>query len=911
MLFKGLADLSGDQRWRFYHALIGFACVASAALIGRTAGDSLFLTHFEARHLRYMYPVSAAVAGVLAYGYGRLAGRLALDRLIGLAICLLLVFLLALRATLVVDSPEARIAAYIVGDLVVNTPMLLFWSFAGRLFDPRAAKRLFGLVGAGGTVACLVAGLTVRPVAAVIGTPNLLWPVIVLLAGFLFIVRRVARHEGVGTQTPGPASGPGSGSYRHLLGTGQVRVLVSLIVVATIAVTLVDYQFKAAARQQFQGDAMAAFFGTFYGAASGLALAFQVFLVHVILQRGGVFLGLAIMPIGLIVTAVGSVVTAGFEWTIASKFVFQVFAFTIDSAAIQMLYLAVALQSRGQTRALADGIGKPVAIALAGLFLVLGDGIPTQVLAIATAVAAVVWIVFARLNHLAYVQALIASIGSHRFDASSETGPIHDKVFEDHLRNALTTGSDEEIAYLLGVVDTVDQVDWTPEYRALLDRPTPHIKISALDYLSTRGKTADRAVVISHLTHDDPGVRAASIRALIALSDEDPLEEVEQCLADPHPEPRAAAIACLIGSDLDRLLTAGAALRDMLESDETAERIGAARALSNIERGGMVRPLARLLQDGDPEVVVAALLACRSQQDDLLIPVITPLLSDPQIAHEAADTLKSFGTGVLDHLVPYIELSEEEGAFEGAAGIPPILAEIGDASTIPVLAEAAAHSPDLALRGHAIEALTQLIDRLGAHARTAETTTELAGRELQAYTTSRIHRAAIADRPNTEVLSDALRHQADDHLTNALKLIDLNTPDVDLLQLYDAVRLGGPQRSSALEVFDNVVKGPIKADLLACLDDQTPTDAFQGDPVEAILASDISEWIRIGALYASTETANTEIVDDLVDSEHTVVSETALFRLNTVNPDAAAEKARHMPSDSAPEIRRLIGDILK
>ena len=745
MLLRGLADLSGAQRWRFYHALIGFACVAAAALIGRTAGDSLFLTHFEARHLTYMYPVSASVAGVLAYGYGLLACRLPLARLISLAVGLLLILLLALRALLVFDGPEARVAAYVVGDLVVNTPMLLFWSFAGRLFDPRSAKRLFGLVGAGGTVACLVAGLTVSPLASAIGTPNLLWPVIALLSGFLLTVRRVARHEGVGTQAPDQAATPGSGSYRHLLKSGQVRVLVVLVIVATVAVTLVDYQFKAAAKQHFDGDALAAFFGTFYGAASGLALAIQLFLVHVILQRGGVFLGLAVLPVGLIATAVGSVLTGSFEWTIASKFVFQVFAFTIDSAAIQMLYLGVALQSRGQTRALADGIGKPIAIALAGLLLVLGRGIPVEILAITTAAAALVWIVFARLNHAAYVRALIASIGSHRFDVSTETGPVQDKVFEDHVRNAFTTGSDDQIGYLLGVVASIDQVDWTPEFRALLSRETPHIKVTALEHLTAHGEPSDAGLVEHHLAHTDATVRAAAITALFALSEDDPLEDIEQCLEDSAPDPRAAAIACLIGSgDLDRLLTAGAALKGMLESDDPVERIGAAGALARIERSGMVRPLVRLLQDENPEVVIAALRACRTQQDNLLIPVITPLLADAHVAHEAADTLKSYDAQVLDHLIPYIELAPEEGAFEGAAGIPPILAEIGDAASVPVLVKAA-HSSDLALRGESIDALVQLIGRLGAHTRYAEQTQAIAKSELDACIQCRTQRDSVQE----------------------------------------------------------------------------------------------------------------------------------------------------------------------
>jgi ATP/ADP translocase/HEAT repeat protein len=910
MFLQGLADLSGAQRWRFTHALLGFACVAAAALIGRTVGDSLFLTHFESEHLAYMYPVSATVAGVLAYGYGLLACRLPLVRLISLAVGFLLIVLLALRGLLLFDGPAARVAAYVVGDLVVNTPMLLFWSFAGRLFDPRSAKRLFGLVGAGGTVACLVAGLTVRPLASAVGTPNLLWVVIALLGGFLVVVRRVAHYEGVGTQPPDQTSVPGSGSYGHLLKTSQVRVLVILVVVATVAVTLVDYQFKTAAKQHFDGDALAAFFGTFYGACSGLALVIQLFLVHIILQRGGVFLGLAVLPIALIATAMGAALTSSFEWTIASKFVFQVFAFTIDSAAIQMLYLGVALQSRGQTRALADGIGKPFAVAIAGLLLVIGHGIPGHLLAIVTAAAAIAWIVFARLNHTAYVQALIASIGSHRFDASAETGPVQDKVFEDHLRNSILTGSDDQITYLLGVVASIDDVDWTPEYRALLDRDTPHIKVSAIEHLTTHGEPSDVTRVERYLDHADPQVRAAAINALFMLSDDPPLEDIERCLEDPHPDPRAAAIACLISSgDLDRLLSAGAALKAMLESTDPVERIGAARALSQIKRSGMVRPLARLLQDDDPDVVVAALRACRTQQDSLLFPVITPLLADPQVAHEAADALKAYDADVLDHLIPYIELASEEGAFEGAAGIPSILAEIGDVASVPVLIEASSSS-DLAIRAESIAALVQIVGRLGAHTRYAQQTFEVARNELDACTECRSRRASVEGAPRTEILTDALEHQAGLHLTNALKLINLTTPEVDLLQLQDSVRHGGAQRSSALEVVDNIVKGPLKADLLACLDDEAPARGRDSDPLFTILATNTSDWVQIGALYAASEGPDRDPIRRHISHNEPVVRETALFALQRVAPQTAAESAEHLSADPSTEVRALAQEIL-
>ncbi len=574
-----------------------------------------------------------------------------------------------------------------------------------------------------------------------------------------------------------------------------------------------------------------------------------------------------------------------------------------------MLYLGVALQSRGQTRALADGIGKPVAIALAGLGLVLATDIPPQVLAITTAVAAVAWIFLARLNHAAYVRALIASIGSHRFDASAETGPVQDKAFEDHLRNALATGSDEEITYLLGVVSTID-ADWTPEFRRVLDRESPHIKVMALIHLTANGTTSDALAAQRHLSHVDPSVRAAAIEALAALSEDDPLEDIERCLDDPDPEPRAAAIACMIGSgDLDRLLSAGASLKTLLESQAPTERIGAATALSKIERGGMVRPLVRLLQDDDPEVVIAALRACRNQQDPLLLPVITPLLAEPHVAHEAADTLKAFDSSVLDHLIPYIELAPEEGAFDGAAGIPPILAEIGDEASVPVLAKAS-RSADLTLRAQAIEALAQLIIRLGAQNRYAEETQELARGEIDACLQCRVRRAAVRTASRAQVLVDALDHQAGIHLTNALRLLDLTTPEVDFLQLQDSIRLGGPQRASALEVVDNVVKGPLKTDLLACLDGRTPSVLSQEDPLDAILASDTSEWVRIGTLFAASEGPDRELIRQSTTHLEPVVRETALFALHHVAPASAVESAQRLNSDPAVVVRDIANQIL-
>ena len=323
--------------------------------------------------------------------------------------------------------------------------------------------------------------------------------------------------------------------------------------------------------------------------------------------------------------------------------------------------------------------------------------------------ASFLWLFLGRSNYRAYVSALVKSLGARRFDLSQETAGFHDKAFESHVRQALGSASDEEITYLLGVLPEMEDADWAPEFRGLLQRQNPEVKMAALGYLRENGSACDLRAVLSHIKHQDPQVCATAIYAAVALGGQQAIEAVEPLLLDTRPTVRAAAVANLINSgDLDRLLAAGAALKEMLASQSVGDRIAAADALSHIRNTGLVRPTIGLLQDPDESVRSAALAACRNRPTSQLIPVVVPLLADPAVAADAAETLAEFGPDTLDHLIPYIELSQMEGAFSGAFHVPAILAKIGDISAMPVLLRATEH-PDLRLRSEAVKAYAQMV----------------------------------------------------------------------------------------------------------------------------------------------------------------------------------------------------------
>lgn len=911
-----LADLSAQDRKRFYDITLGFMFVAAAALVGRTVGDALFLETYTAGDLAYMYPATALVVSIVAYGYGRLASRLALARLTAMLALLLGVVCIALRSALTLPEDSIpRIAAYLVGDLVVNLPMILFWSFAAQCFVPGQAKRLFGLVGAGGTTACIIAGFVVRPFAAAFGTPNLLVLIAALLVGFAWVVTRTSRRDGIGRQPPQAAGGDGGiGSLSSLLSNAQIRAIVGLMLAATVALTLIDYQFKAGTRLNVPIDGLASFFGTFYGAASAVSLVIQLFLVHKILQKGGVFAGLAVLPIALILTSAVAFTTRAFEWNVATKFAVQIFAFTIDSAAIQMLYLGIARQTRSQARALAEGIGKPLATGLTGLCLILfADTSTLYQLALIAAVIAVGWAVLARVNHVAYIRSLAESLGRKQFDVSQETTAVHDVALESHIRESFADATDEEVVYLLGVLPSLEDVDWSEEYRGMLDRRDPRIKIAALAYLREHGEDGDVPALITHLEHADPSVREGAIDALASLGSAEHLALIEERLTDPAPETRAAAIAALINSeDLDPLLSAGAELRQMLTSDQVSDRIAAAHALGRLKRGGLVRPLIGLLQDQDTGVLRAALEACTRQQDQKLIAAIAPLLANPRVAALAGDTVAAFGTAALDHLIPYIELADVEGAFPGAAGIPPILARIGDPAALPGL-ENAARSPSPALRASAILAFSRILLETEKVKERKADLERMIRDELSAADRCRIRAAQVTDDDAHAVLRAALARESDHHMRNAFVLLDVLIPSVRMMTLLPNLSREGEARGNALEVLENVLGGDLRTAVLATVN---PDPAPAADPqavVVGILKEQTSDWVRIGALQAvgSLPSPPMDAVVESLRHRHPVVRETALGVLASFAPEAAEQEARNLMGDEAEIVRAVAAGILQ
>ena len=135
-----------------------------------------------------------------------------------------------------------------------------------------------------------------------------------------------------------------------------------LVVFSAIVLSLVDINFKFEVRKDYSED-LYDFFGQFYTYTSCAQLILQLFIVKAILTRGGVMAAISILPILLLLTAVGAVLFQDQDAIYVGKFITQVVFFTIEYVGLQMLFLSVKKKLRGQMNSAVDGLTRPATIA--------------------------------------------------------------------------------------------------------------------------------------------------------------------------------------------------------------------------------------------------------------------------------------------------------------------------------------------------------------------------------------------------------------------------------------------------------------------------------------------------------------------------------------------------------------------
>lgn len=933
----------GEGRLTFALFLHSFFAVG-AFLTGRTVRDTLFLQYGNKDQLAWMYVFSAIAVTISGLIYGKLAIRVRRDRM---AVGTAALFALLFFAFWFVEKshlPWLYTALYIYVEVMGALALVQFWTLANELFNSREAKRLYGLIGAGGTAANIVAGLVGAKIATSFGAPALLLFCVVLLIGAgvaSFAGGALGKQRLFAKAASGkPSAAKRTGGAARVLASGHLRTVAMLAGVTFFTVTLVDFQFKVIANQTYSKHELAVFFSYFSAVIGVLALALQLFGTSKLLNRAGVVGSLAVLPLSLALGNGLLVVFAALWAASIAKGADTLFRYSVNDATTQILYLPVPAQARVQAKAFIDGVVKPCAIGAAGLSLAaykawLG-GAPRTV-GIMSLVLTAAWVAVVLKLRQHYIKSLQDNLKSRRLDLESARYKVIDGSTNNVLVKALESPDPREVLNALLLLPHLENIQLDHRVELLLEHPSPEIRTAACEYYARRQTMRFANSVFRRFEDPDPAVRASAVDAFCAIGRDKAVRSVRPFLADPDPRIRSAAVTGMIKyGGLDGVLVAAEALKALIDNSDPVMRAHAAQVLGAVGVKNFYQPVLQLMNDSDPRVRRHAINAAGVlKSPEFVIPLIYRTQSI-ETTREAVGALTAYGSSVIPTLAKVLSNSLEDPAIRRA--VSRVLGRLGTTESVDVITRYL-EEPDEELRARMYKSLARAVKGRRLLLADRKPVEQALESELErAYVTlSQAELLGLTHGPNADtprsgepaaraLLASAMTEKVTQIERRIFLLLAVLYPDADMEQIHagihDAAAQDAPRRrANAVELLDNLLGRELKKKFLPLLDDlpradklKLVTEMFRLPKKDARgvlidLCRDETAWVRACAVWCLSTLGEppAELSDMMATGAgdtSPVVREISLVVLDQRSPERAGEIAEKRLRDEAPVVRR-------
>lgn len=644
-------------------------CAASASTIGRTAADTLFLSHFSPSQLSMMYlpqSLTLLLAGVL---YQKVCKQVRIDQLCTFITLGTAGLSLGTRMLAELGYNELFMVTYVAYDLFNFLMIVSFWQFATSVMDQRKAKKLINWVGSGTLVGGIVSGFGLKWLVQPLGTLNLILVYSSLQLVCFILVRvlisRVTDRRGtfaIGaspskakqTKGGGKPSAAQAGKDGLIQQVPHLKYLAVIALTITISLTYADYQFKLILRGSLQDEALAGFMGSFYGFAGILALAVQLFLTGKVISSYGVRTSLLLLPAALLAGSAGLLAAPIVALAIVLKGSDKVFGDTIYSSVSQLVMFPIPPEYRARAKGFLDGTVRNGAKSIAGISLILlSPLLSVQQFSVIVIVLLLICGAAAIRIKQAYLKMLMATLRTRDEELLDADWNLMDSGSVKALTDTLQSNDKLQVLYALRLLQSLNGFDLAPYVPQLLQHPVTEVRVEALKWVQVRtpeGRMPDleRFLAAEHQTE-----RAQALLALAAYAQDSQLERVTAFLDDPHIEARAAAIVGLIKYyGVEGMFHAVGPMKALIGSERVEERIAVATLFGQIGIPSFYKPLIPLLTDRSVQVRERALHSASQLRVPELIPHLVPLLGHSTTREGAIGALAGYEE---KHIVAILE----------------------------------------------------------------------------------------------------------------------------------------------------------------------------------------------------------------------------------------------------------------
>ena len=580
--------------------------IISSYGMGRTARDSLFLDQFKAVQLPYADIAVAGLVGFIVALYIRLGRAVNLRNLqfvtlIFFSLCYLGLWWGIHRQKLAWASPALYIFVGIFGVVAVTQ----VWTMANFLWTTREAKRLFGMLGSGGIAGGIAGGFLTKWIAPRFGTESILLVISAFVAGAGLLVVAIWSQRPPEDAQPLSDDGPRNllESFQLVRQSPHLQAIAALICLASIVTTAAGWQLKAIAKETIVNkDMMAAYLGGFQAYAGIASFAAQLLITTKLLRRFGVGVGLLVLPLSLTAGSIAVMISGTLCAATVLKGSDQIFRYSVDTSALQLLYLPVSPNIKLQVKSFIDTVIWRFGDGLAGLtLLVFATNLHFTPREIGWVNLALLggWIVAAIVARHQYVATLRNNIQQIRIQPEKVSVPMLDQFTRNVFAEKLNSPDVNEVMYALNLFEMAQHLHVHSAVRTLLNHPSPHVKKKAVYILNNAGDLSVRDQVVALLTDNSLDVRAEALLYLSRHDDVDPLTYIDKLDDFAGFSIRSAMISFLTKPGEGQNLIAARVMTNGMIADLGNEALSADAAHTLALLGDItVEPLQESLADG-------------------------------------------------------------------------------------------------------------------------------------------------------------------------------------------------------------------------------------------------------------------------------------------------------------------------
>ena len=768
-------------------------------LVAKTARDAYFLSRFEKSLLPLMFlAIAIVIAPILTY-YTSLSKKLPPKKLFMITCSIFGVSFIFLQTIM---TGNVIPIAYIWIEVAVGISIIQFWTYAGESFEPQQAKRLFGIIGGGGSFAVMLIGMNLKPFVSAFGTDELLFLSATFLAlAFIFgtmSIQYFKKDQSKGRKKPPTKAQSNKKMDPFIIG------IATIVALSAVVTTLVDYQFKMIASSSFPNEAdLVSFFGTFYSIAGAASIIMQFFITGPLLSRFGILLGLLILPFFLILGTTSILIAPVLLTASFAKFSDQTFKFTINNSSLELIWLPVPPDIRKTFKPQVSGTIKSISEGLAGLItFLLIKIIALPYLSLVSLGSIMIWLFTSFKVKTGYVNQLQTAIAKRQINFEELTLDVQDAAMVKTIEETLSSDDEIKQLFALEIIEGLPLSSWKKTINQLFKNSTPEVRKRILSMAWDEDSVISNQDIIQAMNKGDE-VSAEAIIVAGRRKLEDVLLDLETLLNDKNQDTCVAAAAAILQIGSGPTDKAKMILNDMLDKEDEATQATALKRLIYNDEILTNEKLIFFLENDSDIISNVALSIAEKRKDELLIPAIISNLSLAKTSLQARQTLKKFSEELIEEQFKQL-LQSKEITRKLRLGIIRALREYPNEASIELLILQLDDS-DQDIYNLVVESLLAIarLNPIGEDKK-GRITTEINTIAKKVYALNECIKMLPEDE-HQFLMKDHLNNEIQNTLPTLLKLGVLDVPDTPIETYIHTVKSGDPSTLPfLLEFFENI-----------------------------------------------------------------------------------------------------------